>query len=265
MKNYFVKIVLLIVVFFMMAAVCFLLMFTKDTKYSDETVYKLVSYLGECGIRIDEDIVDIERKYVIDMDLESITVDKTAVSHNILGKEPSVLAETYTSDTGTVKFQGTDFSFKPTGELGEDIAKKIKPNEAKKQVQKLLQGLGFNIDGSNMVISENEKSVRFDIIKKAEGLRIFNNCISVEFNDTGLVQLDGKWYYPKSPSRDKREAKPVADALILFAQDNVNDKQMEIKSIELGYMLTDTSKELTTLRPVWRIETNTDGNVYIDA
>ena len=265
MKNYFTKIILLIVVFFMVVAVCFSLVFTSDTKYSDETVYKIVSYLGECGIRVDESIIDIKRKYVIDMDMESITVDKTAVSYNILGNEPSVLAETYTSDTGTVKFQGTQFSFKPTSELGKDIAIKSKLSESGKQVQKLVQGLGFDIDGSNMIISENEGNTHFDITKKAEGLRVFNNCISVEFDDTGVVNIGGRWYYPKSSARDRREAKPVADALILFAQDNVNDKEMEIKSIELGYMLTDIDRELTTLRPVWKIETNTDGNVYIDA
>ncbi len=265
MKNYFFKILSLLSVLVVLLVFCCTLVFTHNSQYEKESVYKIVSYLGERGISVDESLIDIKPKYVIDMDLESVTVDKTATSKNILGEEPSVLADTYTSEMGTVAFKGNDFSFKSANETDLNITEKTNLYDVGKKSQKMLETLGFNLDGSNISVLKTDNGFRSDITKTADGMRIFNNCISVEIIDGKLNQLWGRCYYPKSKTRDKKEAKPLIDALILMSHDNINDKKIQINSIELGYLLTDTSEKTTTLRPVWQIKTDTEGDIYIDA
>ncbi len=265
MKNYFLKIFILLSALVVLFALCCYLAFGQRTEYESESVYKIVSYLGERGISADPDIIDIKKKYVIDMDLESVTVDKSALSKNILSEEASVLADTYTAESGTVAFKGNDFSFKSAQKMDMDITEKTSLYDIGKKTQKLIKKLGFNIDSANITVLQTADGFRADITNTTDGVKIFNNCISVEIKDHKFNQLWGRWYYPKSKTRDKRQAKSVIDALILFSQDNINNKKIQIKSIELGYLLTDTSQKTTTLRPVWQIKTDTQEDIYIDA
>ncbi len=265
MKNYFFKILSLLGVLVVLLVFCCTLVFTHNSQYEKESVYKIVSYLGERGIGVDESLIDIKTKYVVDMDLESVTVDKTATSKNILGEEPSVLADTYTSDAGTVAFKGNDFSFKSAKKTDLNITEKTSLYDVGKKSQKLLKNSGFNVDKCNISVLRTDNGYRVDITKTADKMKIFNNCISVEIIDGKFNQLWGRCYYPESKTRDKREAKPLIDALILMSHDNINNKKIHIRGIELGYLLTDTSKEKTTIRPVWQIQTDTEGVIYIDA
>ncbi len=265
MKNYFLKIFILLSVLIVLLVLCCYLALGQSSGYEKESVYKIVSYLGERGISVDPDIIDIKKKYAIDMDLESVTVDKSALSKNILLEDANVLADTYTSESGTVAFKGNDFSFKSAKEISMDIEAKTSLYDIGKKTQKLIENFGFDVDSGNITVLETADGFRADITKTTDGVKIFNNCISIEIKDGKFNQLWGRWYYPKSKSRDKREVKPVIDALVLFSQDNINNKKIQIKSIELGYLLTDTSQKTTTLRPVWQIKTDTQGDIYIDA
>ncbi len=251
--------------FVVLLVLCCYLALGQSPIYKNESVYKIVSYLGERGISVDPDIIDIKKRYVIDMDLESVTVDKSALSKNILLEESSVLADTYTAESGTVAFKGNDFSFKSAQEMDMDITEKTSLYDIGKKTQKLIEGFGFNVDSCNISVLQTADGFRADITKTTDEVKIFNNCISVEIKDAKFNQLWGRWYYPKSKSRDKHEAKPIIDALVLFSQDNINNKNIQIKSIELGYLLTDTSQKTTTLRPVWQIKTDVEGSIYIDA
>ncbi len=265
MKNYFLKIFILLSALIVLFALCCYLGVGQSSGYNKDDIYKIVSYLEEHGISVDPEMIDIEKKHVFDMDLESVTADKTMLSKKILSEQAAVLADTYTAESGTVAFKGNDFSFKSAKGINMDIAEKASLYEVGKKSQKLVEKLGFDIDSGNITVSETADGFRADITKTIDGVKIFNNCISVEIKEGVFNQLWGRWYYPKSKSRDKREAKPLIDALVLFSQDNINNKKIQIQSIELGYILTDTSQKTTTLRPVWQIKTDEYSSVYIDA
>jgi len=263
MKNYFIKITLLVIAFIVLITTCVSFIFTRDNYFDKESAYNLVSFLSENGLIIDEQLIDTKTQYVMNTELKSITTDKAALSKNILGNDVSVLAEAYTSPLGTITFTGSEFNFKPAKEYGEDITKDANKFDANKKAEKLLQSLAFNLDGSSISNVEEDSTIKVAVTKTIEGLPVFNDTIYVSMNKLGTTSIIGRWYSTDGELKYKRPSKTIVDAAIELMQ--TKSENMEVTNIQLGYLLKDTSADISILRPVWQF-TTADGDVfYIDA
>ena len=263
MKNYFTKITLLVIAFIALIAACVSFIFTKDNHFNNDSAYNLVSFLSEYGVIIDENLIDTKTQYVMNTELKSITSDKAALSKNILGNDVSVLADTYTSPLGTITFTGSEFNFKPAKEYREDITKDAGKFDANKKAEKLLQSLDFNLDGSNISNTEEDSTIKVTVTKTIEGLPVFNDTLYVSMNKLGTTSIIGRWYSTAGALKYKRASKSIVDASIELMQ--TKSENMEIANIQLGYLLKDTSSDISILRPVWQFTTADGDIVYIDA
>ena len=263
MKNYFTKITLLFIAFMVLLAVCVSFIFTNDNHFDNESAYNLVSLLSENGVIIDEQLIDTKTQYVMNTELKSITSDKATLSKNILGDDVSVLADAYTSPLGTITFTGSEFNFKPAKEYREDITKDAGKFDANKKAEKLLQSLDFNLDGSNISNTEEDSTIKVTVTKTIEGLPVFNDTLYVSMNKLGTTSIIGRWYSNAGALKYKRASKSIVDASIELMQ--TKSENMEIANIQLGYLLKDTSSDISILRPVWQFTTADGDIVYIDA
>ena len=263
MKNYFTKITLLVIAFMVLISVCVSFIFTKDNHFDNDSAYNLVSFLSENGVIIDEQLINTKTQYVMNTELKSITSDKAALSKNILGDDVSVLADAYTSPSGTITFTGSEFNFRPAKEYREEITKDAGKFDANKKAEKLLKTLDFNLDGSTISNIEEDSTFKVTVTKTIEGLPVFDDTVCVSMNKLGTTSINGRWYSNAGSLKYKRPSKTIVDASIELMQ--TKSENMEITNIQLGYLLKDTSADISILRPVWQF-TTTDGDiVYINA
>ena len=263
MKNYFLKITLLIVVFVAIISIALSFVFGADNHFDKDSAYNLASFLSEHGVIVDEQLIDTQTQYVMNTELKSIASDKAQLSKDILGNDVSVLAEAYTSPLGTISFTGSEFNFKPASEYHSDITKDSNKYDANKKVQRLLKYLNFNLDGSIISNIEEESTIKVTVTKTIEGLPVFDNSVCVSLNKLGTTSIVGRWYSNAGPLKYKRASKTIVDAMIELMQTKSAD--MEITDIQLGYRLKDTSSDISILRPVWQFTTVDGELIYIDA
>lgn len=264
MKNYFVKITILVLLLAAALGVCCRVVFTQNHRFGSSTAYNLSSYLAEHGVIVDEDLIDTDTVYVFNANLRSVTADKSALSNNILGETPSVLAEAYTAKVGTVTFTGTMFSFKPSESYGENIIGNAGRYDAGKRVERLLESLDFNLSGSTFEVGENKNGYSVNITKTIERLPVFDNSMVVEIDKDGAKLIEGRWYCDYGKIRDKREMRSVADALFELLHTKKGDEKIRIEKITPGYLLTDTASEESDLKAVWQFTKSDGGVIYIN-
>lgn len=263
MKNYFLKITLLSLLFIVIIGLGLSLVMGRVNYFDKESVHNLSQFLARNGVIVEEAIIDTTTNYVMNTELKSITSDKTLLSQNLLGTNTSVLADTYTSDIGTVSFTGSEFHFKPTKEYREDITANSNKFDANKKAERLLKKLGFNINGSTISNSSNDSAITIQITKTIEGLPVFDDNVNVVLNKLGTVSINGRWYQDAGPLNWKRPSKTVVDALIELSQ--TKTQNLQIVNIQLGYLLKDTSQDISILKPVWQFKTSDGELLYIGA
>lgn len=263
MKNFYTKIILALVVFFALVGATVSLIIGEENNFDKDSAHNLAQFLARNGVIVEEALIDTKTQYVMNTELKSITSDKVQLSKNLLGDNMSSLAETYTSEAGTVSYVGSEFNFRPTSEYRGDITKDAGKFDANKKAQKLLKALGFNLDGSTFSNTTENDTITVTVVKTVEGLPVFDNALVVGMNKLGTVSISGRWYSDAGPHNWHRPSKTIADALVELM--HTRTEPVQITNISLGYLLKDTSSDISILRPVWQFKLDSGELVYIGA
>lgn len=263
MKNYFFKITLLILAFCIIIGGTLYLVIGRDNYFDKNSAHNLTQFLAKNGVIVEEALIDTKTQYVMNTELKSVTSDKASLSYSLLGDNLSVLAETYTSSLGTVSYMGSEFNFKPASEYRPEITKDADKYDANKKAQRLLKTLGFNLDGSIISNATENDTIHVTVTKTVEGLPVFDDVIRLSMNKLGTISINGRWYYDAGPLNWKRPSKTIVDALIELM--NNTAENVQIVNIQLGYLLKDTSSDISILRPVWQFKTDSGEFIYIGA
>ena len=263
MKNFYTKIILILVAFFALIGATVSLIVGSENHFDKDSAHNLAQFLARNGVIVEEALIDTKTQYVMNTELKSITSDKAQLSKNILGDNMSSLAETYTSDMGTISYVGSEFKFRPATEYRGDITKDANKFDANKKAQKLLKTLGFNLEGSTFSNTTENDTITVTVVKTVEGLPVFDNAIAVSMNKLGTVSINGRWYSNAGPHNWHRPSITLADALIELMHSK--SEPIQITNISLGYLLKDTSSDISILRPVWQFKTDSGELIYIGA
>ena len=263
MKNYYTKIILIFALFVAIMGVTVSLIVSEDNHFDKNSAHNLAQFLARNGVIVEEALIDTKTQYVMNTELKSITSDKALLSENLLGENMSALAETYTSEVGTVSFVGSEFNFRPTAEYRCDITGDANKFDANKKAQRLLKTLGFNLEGSSFSNNSENDTITVTVVKTIEGLPVFDNAIKVCMNKLGTVSISGRWYSNAGPLNWRRPSKTVVDALIELM--HKREEPVQITNISLGYLLKDTSSDISILRPVWQFRSDSGELIYIGA
>lgn len=265
MKNHVFKLSALFVILIFVLSLLYSVVFTASGRFDSDTAYNLSSYMAEHGVKVNEELIDTTNYYVFTSELQSIAYDKERLSKQILGDNITPLAQTYTSDFGTVAFTENNFVYTPSEEYKKSTASGISKYDAEKKCQRLLKRLGFDIDKSIMELTEENEVYKIKVTKCINSLPVFNSTLSAAISRDGLGEISGIWYTNTGPLKDKRPMKSIVDALIILMQSKASDETIEIINITPGYLLSDTTSEKTNLCPVWQFQKANGEFVYVDA
>ena len=267
MKYFYVKITVIAVAVIALFTVCFRLTHDKsDNLINGETAYNLSSWLAKNDVSIDKDLIDINSYEVVSVKFKNTLENHEAAAGMILGGNVSDKgADTYTGTRGTVTFSNDVFTLSPEEEAFKSEASKADRYNIGKRAEGMAKQMGFDLDGSMIMTSEEDNCYIVKIMKTVNSLPVFNNCITITVEDKSFTSASGVWYVTDGASYGKRAAKSAADALagLLKAVDGMG--RISVTSMTLGYKMEKNDEGIYEIKPFWRFELANREDMYIPA
>lgn len=254
MKHFYTKILISAIFIFLCLCICVKLVFFPVTiHFSRNDAYDTASWLSKHNITISKDIIDTTTHEVYEAELTSIAADKDKTASLILGSDmKKSAADTYIGDNGTLVFSLMNFEMNLSEEYIKEHSDSTDRYNAPKKAESFVKECGINLNGTSITAHRTDNGYSVAIVKTIDSLPVFNDLITVTMNEDGIIKTDGIWYFDSGAPKTKKRAKTAIDALGEYLR-TANGAEKEITTLELGYMLEDTSSETTKILPVWRI------------
>lgn len=162
----------------------------------------------------------------------------------------------YKSAKGEARFRGTgEFQLMPADGkafVGESFLE---------SAEAILNDMGFSADTDNAVIDQDGQTTNVTLACRFRGKNAYNCTVSFMFSTNSLLLIDGCRPMERG-AEDETAALDAATVLMRFLAE-VREKGLvcsEVRSVELGYMMTASASGEGYMTPFWRIVTDTGTN-----
>ena len=265
MKNFNLKVAVIALFIAVCSFLCFVIAHPEE-KIGNEGDDLLVSFLADKGIHLSKSLSVPDNPKLREASASSVSADRAAFAAKLLGGavSPNPDGTKYTSGGDTVTFSDSEFSYSCKSQRYNDELADITIGNAGTKAEAVLNGFGFDMAGCIIEISEENEIYTASVTNAAGGLPIFNDTMRLTMAADGIRSIEGAWF-TVSPA-EEHGAKKITDALMQFVSFPERPSgDVEITAIDAGYVLTESEKNETELKPVWRL-TLSDGKIfYMDA
>lgn len=258
-----------IIILLALVNICLLfIVISSDIEERKVAAYRseaLVNVLSENGITLNPNINLSESI----PPLLSLKRDLETEKHRI----SALIGSCYMEDTGgnCYYYQGADgqANFRGTGEFEISMNSDVIPTgkDPVSTAKATLKKLSIDVGDIEPIVIDDGTTVTVTLFGSWEGTSIYNEKISFVFTSTYLWLINGTRPLDTKSSVQSSEDYPDSVTILMNFLKFVNDTGSvcsEIKDLKIEYNMYSAVSENCTLRPVWRIETDS-GSYYIDA
>jgi len=265
----------------------YLATYIKNLGESSQAVTAVINILKKNGVTIDPACRIPEYKKDTPMLIfENSGIDRIKVIEKLFGKDyidsldPDELAElnrtkTITDASKTVIFKNEfTFSFNNDAEVNNiDSAAVIdinKERETEKYLRNYFENMGINISRyitDKYIINNDMATIVF--IEKYKGFLVYSNKISVNVDKNGIKSID---YCAREIKGFGKSKSPIIPAYQVILKGVYNERDIVIKSIDLGFKRNDTGSARSTpdsmeigCIPVWRVVISDGREIFLEA
>lgn len=267
MKYFYIKITAIALTVIALFTVCFKLAHnTTDDMTDTAYAYNLSSWLAKNNVTIDKDLIDTKNHKVVSLTLKDALENHEAAAASILGEAAeNAGADTYKGKIGTVAFSGNSFTLTPDGEIFKSEIAKVDRYNMGKRAEAIAVSMGFDLDGSVILTYEDNDEYTAAIMKTANSLPIFNDCLTITVSGGKFQSAGGVWYIPDSPPTNERPAKSASDALAELLREVDGFGRVTVTAMTLGYKMEKNGDGKFEIYPFWKFELSDRDDVYIEA
>lgn len=235
----------------------------SDRRTERETFDNLSALCEKSGVSLKADVPAPDTEATAYAAKRSVDAEKK-LAERLLGetesRESGGNVYSYTGERGTAVFRtGGEFSATiDTNDLHAD-------GDPAKYAVKLLQEAGLTAEAVEMPGAPGETRVL--AVCTRDRVRIWNCAVDIVFDGNSCIrEMEGRVYCVGSAraSGTKTTSAPTAVVAFISAVRSGEVSCTEVRSVELGYVMTSTPFGETELSPAWRVSADS-GEYYIDA
>jgi len=238
----------------------------KSESISPEIIDSTIQILNKHNITVNKELIPTKNPSLRTVEADNVIDSYDDFSKKLLGTNAVALEENrYTSELGTVHFNGDTFSFK-TSKNDDSI---YIGDVTEKSVQDFLLKIGFVFNSPVITISKiKDTSYTVLISENIKDIPVFSSKVTVEIENEHISLISGKWFNIRENFTGQDSAlKSITGILVDFISLYNSTVPCEIKSLELGYTIfeTDTFHKSATLIPVQKITISSGKEYFIDS
>lgn len=258
----------ILIVFLLFTAIfLYAMIYTSNSKrntISSETVENSIKILNSRGIKIDSSLIpntiDSMQIYTVD----NVVTDYNALAESILGGDVTQNGNTFSSNKGSIVFEGDRFSVTFTDGIDTDKADKSPSDKARTY----LKIHGIDLYDTDVKVENDANGVfTATFTSKLGDLPFFDRSITCTLKGEKIISIEGSWFTKSDTATTQISLNSLPSILIKYSHENKEFQNIEISEILLGYAINENNvfhKQATVL-PVYRITANNGKVFYVDA
>ena len=235
----------------------------KSDAIMPEIMASAVDILKNNGITVDKGLIPQKNTTVPYAEAENAVSDYLEFSEKLLGGNVTDRGEdTYTSNSGSIKFSGDYFSYKAADSNEKSSA--ITQKEAITIASQFLKNCGIDVSSAKSAVQQGIGNYIVTFSNRINSLPFFTSSVTLNVQGSRVAAMDGCWFNKTPKSGTASTLKSVTGVLIDFISlPERTQGQIEISDLSLGYYIPDTNTyhKSLVLIPAWQISL-TDGTSY---
>lgn len=235
----------------------------KSNQVEPQTVTYALKLLKDKGVSVSPDLIPITLGTVPVFECANVVTDYDEFAMRVFPVNTKVSETLFTSENGSVDFNGDSFSISFTEGITTDEKLKSPSEKAKSY----LSTIGIDVMDAKVNTSNNAQGLfTVTFTKILDNKHFFDSIISVSLLGEKIVSVNGAWFTEKN-ILNHAALDSAPGLLIKFASENKEFTNLEISSFELGYAINEQGvfHKQSTILPVYQIITTDGRKFFIDA
>ncbi len=236
----------------------------KSSQIQPDTIQYATTILKERGITVNPSVIPTNIKAVKIYTADNCISDYADFAKLVFSDCVETNGGEYTSELGTLSFNGDRFTIKYTNGIQTDPKLKSPAEKAKAY----LLPLGIDVSDASVNVSNDAQGLfTVSFQNKLDSSQFFDSRIDIELLGEKIVSVDGVWFQKNDTPPTSVMLDSAPGLLVKFASVTPEFSNIEITSLTFGYAINEKGvyhKE-TTVLPVYQLVTADNQIFYIDA